>query len=120
MTIKDFLRDRKRMCKSLGTVCSGCPAYAIQGEINCKLAICSNVPADEQMSIVHKWSLEHPLVTRQDVFLKQYPGAELNPRGILVIDPCALQKTYRLKQCCGLCDECRKEYWLGEVDSDGR
>lgn len=62
---------------------------------------------------VLKWCKENPLETRQDKFLKMYPGAELN-EGILRISPCILNS--KLKCEASNCSECRKKYWLEGVE----
>lgn len=80
---------------------------------------------DKINDIVVKWCEEHPAQTRADVFLKQYPKAR---RFLLYADsdrliPAACPKDVDcgVDVCCQCeetdnCYNCRKKYWLTEVD----
>lgn len=64
------------------------------------------------------WSYkEVKKVTRQKEFLKIYPNADKSD-GIINIIPCTLDTTYEEKYCSNYtsCEECRKDYWLKEVE----
>lgn len=66
---------------------------------------------------VETWAAEYPRKTRQDVFLEQWPDAELDADGVLEISPCSLSKkyencNYRTKSC----RDCRREFWMEEVE----
>lgn len=72
-----------------------------------------------------QWAAEHPVKTRQSVFLEQYPEAKILKDGAIVICPLAVSAAYREKRekdgsCAslryGACDECRKAFWLAEVE----
>lgn len=66
----------------------------------------------EAEEIITKWAEEHPIKTRQDVFLELHPNAVLNEDGVLNIYACYIDKRiicYRGKTC----EECRKDYWGG-------
>lgn len=80
---------------------------------------------EEAVAIVEKWAAEHPIKTRQSVFLEQYPEAKILKDGAIVICPLAVSAAYREKRekdgsCAslryGACDECRKAFWLAEVE----
>lgn len=59
-----FIKERNRMCRSFGWSCGGCPAD--------KNTCCDPFEwREELVTIVEKWSAEHPRKTRQDVFLEQ-------------------------------------------------
>ena len=110
-----FIEERNRMCNSYEGSCTFCPAI---GE-HCSVGMESLLSADEQVEIVEKWSAMYPRKTRQSVFLEQYPNAESDHQGILIIDPCDLDKTMhgKDKDCYnGNCDDCRREFWLKEVE----
>ena len=67
---------------------------------------------------VEEWAAENPIKTRQSVFLKQWPNAEIDCQGVIAIDPCDIDKTARGKSgnCYhDDCDECRLDFWLKEV-----
>ena len=118
-----FIEERNRMCESFGDKCTGCPAFINGG---CEVATISKLDAKEQVAIVEKWSIEHPKKqkkTRQDVFLKQYPEANIDEHGILWICPMNISTTHRNSDgLCryqeSLCMDCRREFWMEEVKED--
>lgn len=69
-----------------------------------------------------QWADEHPIKTRQSVFLEQYPEARLSEDGILLICPHAISAEYRDEDgTCnigkyGTCADCRREFWSAEVE----
>lgn len=74
---------------------------------------------------VEEWSAEHPLKTRQDVFLEQWSSAKIDEDiGVPNICPADLDERYRdVRGRCnirstqtGTCDCCRREFWLQEVE----
>lgn len=68
-----------------------------------------------------QWAAEHPVKTRQSVFLEQYPKAKLTEDGVLALCPIAISS-----ECSGengrcvsfnrKCNNCRREFWLAEVE----
>ena len=123
MNIFEYIEERNRMCESFGDKCTGCPAFIDGG---CEVATISKLDAKEQVAIVEKWSAEHPKKqkkTRQDVFLKQYPEANIDEHGILWICPMNISTTHRNSDgLCryqeSLCMDCRREFWMEEVKED--
>lgn len=72
------------------------------------------------VGIVEKRSKEHPLKTRQDLFLEQFPNARIED-GFLRILPCHMDNT--LKRRCSEyihCFLCRIAYWGEEVEESKR
>lgn len=64
-----------------------------------------------------QWAAEHPVKTRQSVFLEQFPNAPIytNTHNI-ALDPCLVDTTLRGHCPTGRgCDICRREFWLTEV-----
>lgn len=114
-----FINESKRMCKSFGDDCTGCPAFDNSLTL-CKLCIYCECSEEEKLSIVEKWSKEHPAKTRQSVFLEQYPEAQMiNDRGCLILCPKYISSDYRNKydNCTGrVCDDCLFEFWMQEVE----
>ena len=107
MDALEFLKERKRMCKSYPR-CDGCP---LRGP-NC------NLTTDEDYTraiiTVEQWSKEHPRKTRQSVFLEQWPEAIVGDNGVLAIHSCKVEKTIK---CNGMdCSKCRREFWMQEVE----
>lgn len=123
MNTFEYIMERNRMCESFGDKCTGCPAFIDGG---CEVATISKLDAKEQVAIVEKWSVEHPKKqkkTRQDVFLKQYPEANIDEHGILWICPMNISTTHRNSDgLCryqeSLCMDCRREFWMEEVKED--
>lgn len=108
-----FIEERKRLC---GThdICKDCPANGNQG---CMFNLNGGADADEQVNFLEEWVAAHPRKTRQSVFLKLFPGADVGETdGCLTLDPCNVYKKMR-KECEGRkCSECRKAFWLAEVE----
>lgn len=111
-----FIEERNRMCdyykykKGCEAGCCDCPAFDI---------MCSSVQfvTSECIAVVEQWAKEHPRKTRQDVFLEQWPEAELVD-GIIDINPCRLVAAFRLGQECHktFCYDCRRKFWMQEVE----
>ena len=70
------------------------------------------------VKFVERWDAEHPVKTRQSVFLEQFPNAPIytNTHNV-ALDPC-LVDTALLGHCpTGRgCDICRREFWMQEVE----
>lgn len=81
--------------------------------------ITSFVVPEEEVARIEQWAEEHPIKTRQSVFLEQWPNAEFDCQGVIAIDPCDVDKTMHGKDgdCYnGNCDDCRREFWSQEVE----
>ena len=117
-----FIEERNRMCKSFGDRCTGCPASdACKNELCCAFDQWSTLDATAQVSIVKKWSAEHPRKTRQSVFLEQYPDAVLDKFGVMQMCPMAISAAYRdndgeCKNPERPCMDCQREFWMQEVE----
>ena len=121
MDAVEFLKTLSRMCNC---ECCNC-------EFRKRLSVFETCTSwrkthpDEAVAIVEKWAKEHPIKTRQSVFLEQYPEAKILKDGAIVICPLAVSAAYREKMekdgsCAnlrfGACDKCRKAFWLAEVE----
>ena len=110
-----FVKEWKRMCISSKT-CLSCSIGKSAGVST----VCSNVVKKEPekyVAIVEKWSAEHPIKTRQSEFLKMFPDASIGANGALVIAPCNVNTKFETEICAiGKCEDCKKEYWLAEVE----
>ena len=110
MKEKATIYDWYRMCKHHGD-CQHC----LLEEKICERAIgCSLKRIDEINEIILNWCKEHPVKTRQDKFLEMFPNAarreqiiDICPKKIGVSGLCRIDKS---------CSECRKSYWLEEVE----
>lgn len=119
MEALEFLRERNRMCKSFNRCSDGCPAWGG----SCKLETGTDLEceADKQVEIVKEWAAAHPRKTRQSVFLEQWPEASIGNDGVLKICPFVLLASYRENdgRCVSMhrqCDDCRREFWMQEVE----
>ena len=73
------------------------------------------------VDLVDEWLKDHPLKTRQSVFLEQYPEAIISYDGLPEVAPCQLcvglthGKSTEDCEKRGLCAKCRREFWMQEV-----
>ena len=115
MDALEFLKERKRMCNSYNG-CGGCPLE--RG--NCILnIITSNEERERIITAVEQWSKEHPRKTRQRVFLEQWPEADIDKSGCLMVCPKRISADYKIRYGdCSIrvCSECRREFWMQEVE----
>ena len=117
MDAVEYLKVKTRMCDSLKE-CGDCPLDKINNtdNINCF----DRHYEEEAVAIVEKWSAEHPKKTRQSEFLKMFPRVRTSDDGVIYMDPCDVDTSYKhSKECDNVqCWDCRKKYWLAEVDND--
>ena len=118
MDAVEFLKARSRMCND--NVCEG----------DCPLFHCCNDRIDDNMvklvSIVEKWTKEHPVKTRQSELLKLFPNMKIDDdTGTLCMCPMNFNpETYKDKDKCFCihmrddihCAECRRDFWLKEIE----
>lgn len=101
-----FIEERRRM-------------FVVTGE-NSKYSLFNmNTPAQDVVKEVEEWSAAHPRKTRQSVFLEQYPEAEIDKCGRLMVCPKRISADCRNKygNCTNrLCSDCRREFWMQEVE----
>lgn len=117
--------DAVKFVKTLGRMCNveciNCEIWKRRsGGESC--AVWQKNHPEEAVAIAEKWAAEHPAKTRQSVFLEQYPEARLSEDGILLICPRTISAEYRDEDgTCnigkyGTCADCRREFWLAEVE----
>lgn len=121
---KATIYDYARMCKKYDN-CKICPLGSNNNKKGISCDYTARTYPDEANEIILKWCDEHPVETRQDKFLKMFPNAQVTNDGVLCISPCDIDKNRYIdaaKCSCpkaygfNNCIECRKEYWLAEVD----
>lgn len=113
-----FLEETRRMCDTYD-VCEGCPANARGNVVDCRVDIMQAIDAADAVAVVEKWSEEHPRKTRQSVFLEQWPEAEIDKCGCLVLCPKRVSADYRSRyaNCANrVCGDCSREFWMQEVE----
>ena len=121
MDAVNFVKNYIQICATVDD-CEQCPCY--------KTNFCTapakkwgQEEAEEIVRIVEGWSTEHPLKTRQDIFLEHYPEAPISNNGILNICPGSVSAEHRdvyggcspIYSSQGSCEECRQEYWMQEI-----
>lgn len=78
-----------------------------------------NTRAEDVVKEVEEWSAAHPRKTRQSVFLEQWPEAELDESGCLMLCPLIVSAEHRNRhgECTTLvCSGCRREFWMQEAE----
>ena len=117
MEALEFLKERKRMCRSFGGSCRGCPCEKVRCVINAHV---SDDDYKRIVAMVEEWSAAHPRKTRQSVFLEQYPCAMIDSQGVLYACPAdvygnnACQKNKEDAPI--ICYDSRREFWMQEVE----
>lgn len=122
MDAVNYLKERARMCKANQTgemTCENCAAY--KGVSQCyKLG--EPKDPEKMVAIVEQWAAEHPIKTRQSVFLERYPEAAISKDGAIAICPLAISAAYRHgngacnKGNSDTCADCKRQFWLAEVE----
>lgn len=121
---KATIYDYVRMCNKICPKCDECP---LDLENNGKREFCNDLLrkyTDKANEIILKWCEEHLIKTRQEKFLEMFPNAEINKDGVIEIFPCNIEKDryISISHSCphehgfSGCSECRKKYWLTEVE----
>lgn len=111
-----YLKELNRMCTKSHT-CDDCPIYKATGK-NCGMAYSNAEMLAGHVGIVEQWAKDHPVRTRQSVFLERYPNVK-TCCGNVDICPSILEG----KACAEIgpvlgCIDCKKEYWSQEVPDD--
>lgn len=96
-----FLQERNRMYESGAAT----PGIGLEDDYDPVSAV----------KIVEEWSAAHPRKTRQNVFLEQYPEASCVDN-ILMSCPKVIDKNFSCSNTCFNCAECRREFWMQEVE----
>ena len=77
-----FLKEKNRMTKKCSIDCSDCPLSSEKNTTGFACGDLQRVYSEIAVSIVEKWSEEHPPETRLSQFLKCYPNAMLREDGV--------------------------------------
>lgn len=110
MDAVEFLKERRRMCVN-NDGCKKCLLGVSENGVSCS-SLMYNHP-EKAVAIIERWSIEHPVKTRQSEFLGIFPEARLDEQNILIICPQSIEEKYI---CSTSCSYCRKNYWLAEVE----
>lgn len=118
MDAVEFLRERRRMCNAQDN-CDTCPIGIVCDDyfVNHNY---SQEKASGMVSTVEQWAKEHPVKTRQSVFLKMLPNVPLNDKGQPAFCPKLLDTEYHpVGSCCldvDICQRCMDNFWGQEVE----
>lgn len=119
MEAMELLKALERYCDNQCKYHGGCDKckFANDQICNCQMQFnilmlnCSN-----PVEYIEQWAKENPAKTRQSKFLKLFSNAKLDHDGILEILPC-LVDNFHVENCSvKYCKDCRRNYWLQEVE----
>lgn len=126
MNAVEFLVTHDRMCDALAPSCAGCEimkavAYTTDGYGTCREYIRKH--PEEAVEIVERWAKEHPRKTRQNELLKLFPRVSMTADGIIAFCPDSMDSEFECPHKTRdnidpICGDCRREYWLEEVEDD--
>lgn len=121
MDVIEFKKEWKRMCDAQET-CESCALNNLSP--TCGFDREDTVERIEHMvEVITQWSKEHPAVTRQDLFLRQFPNAPKDDDGILSFLPCLFEPSMKIESqeaeftCDMSCRDCKHQYWTEIVGS---
>ncbi len=116
MDAVEFLKTLRRMCNS---ECRECELGKRLGALD-TCALWQKANPEEAVAIVEQWAKEHPVKTRQSVFLKMLPNVPLNDKGQPAFCPKLLDTEYHpVGSCCldvDICQRCMDNFWGQEVE----
>lgn len=126
MDAVEFLEKRNRMCGALGDECTDkdgtlCPLLVAARKVGKGCYGYTKSHPAEAVEIVERWAKEHPRKTRQSELLKLFPRVDMTADDVVAFCPESMDSTFvcpikardRYDPECG---ECRKKYWLEEVE----
>ena len=122
MDAVEFIKEHNRMCKTLKSSCEECELSIKNNGVHeyCAEFIAEN--PEEAVEIVEQWAKEHPKKTRQSELLKLFPRVGMASNGTIDFCPISFDEEFTCPEkgkfdsgeC--RCPDCRKKYWLEEVD----
>lgn len=119
MTETEYQKILSRICSAAGGNLERCDFVREFGVTCCDDT--TNESCERLVNMrrfVERWADEHPAGTRQSEFLKMFPDAKIDDDGILALCPEAFSPKEIDDEHChkyNKCEECRKDYWLTEV-----
>ena len=131
MDAVEFLKEKDRMCRAICIV-GGFVGRGDKCEIErqrqrecgqtCNGYIVNH--PEEAVEIVERWAKEHPRKTRQSEFLKMFPRASMASNGTIDFCPNSFDEEFACPEKGKIgraeceCPDCRKKYWLEEVEDN--
>lgn len=118
---KATIYDYARMCNKVKD-CKKCPLSSLNNGLFSACNILIREHPDKANEIILKWCKEHPAVTRQSKIQKIIPAITLNADEEYVdICPNEIDTDFNRNKLCdnyAECSDCKREYWLAEVDEN--
>lgn len=111
-----YLKTLRRMCDRHCTNCEF--GKRLCGFVT-SCTVWRKTHPEEAVEIAEKWAKEHPVKTRQSVFLEQYPEAAISKDGAIAICPLEISAAYSgacNKGNSDVCADCKRQFWLAEVE----
>ena len=71
----NFVKAKIRICKAFNERCWGCPLSSAENGENKKCSTFISENTEQAIEIVQKWSDEHSIKTRLELFYENYPNA---------------------------------------------
>lgn len=121
MDAVEFLEEFDRMCDSYGGDCGNCEIHKeTKSSLTCRAYVFAH--PRKAVEIVERWAKEHPKKTRQSELLKLFPRVGMASNGTIDFCPinfdeeftCPEKGKFDSGEC--KCPDCRKKYWLEELD----
>lgn len=116
---KATIYDYARMCRTYDT-CHYCPLSHCNNGLNQVCGDLTRKHPDKANEIILNWCEENPVETRQSEIQKIIPAITLNA-GEEYVDICPneIDTDFNHNHLCdnyAECSDCKREYWLAEVD----
>lgn len=118
---KATIYDYARMCEKIND-CKYCPLGSKNNGYGIACSDLMREDPDKANEIILNWCKEHPVVTRQSKIQKIIPAITLNADEEYVdICPSEIDTDFNRNKLCDnytACSDCKKEYWLAEVEEN--
>lgn len=110
MEVMEFKRKYEMICKAYKGDCAMCPLSNYCNMLDEDLYISKVSP--ELIRIVNNVA-DELLISRQELFLEQYPNTERTLDGVIIISPCVIDPTRHNSTLCleRNCKACREQFW---------
>lgn len=128
MDAVEFLEKHNRMCGALGDKCTDkdgtlCPLLVAARKVGKECYSYTKSHPAEAVEIVERWAKDHPRKTRQSELLKLFPRTGLGDDGLVGFCPEDMDSEFACPRkergpYAPDCGDCRKKYWLEEVEDD--
>lgn len=110
-----LIKDYARMCESkVGIDCDECELNKNEKYSSCGPFMIKE--PEQAVEIIERWSAEHKIKTRQDMIIKEFPN--IGTIGdVIDLRPCDMDTEIECPDRDNTsCTECKKSYWLAEVE----